>query len=136
MLRDVLGVSQDADAFEGAPCTDLSLNLWDPQGEWESLKDARARHEVAAQICRSECHALVACQTRRDRLHAAKRLTAGVWAGQEPGRGGSRPGAGRSGCGTDAGYQAHRKDGEDACDPCAAAHRDYMRAYMADRRRV
>lgn len=131
-LRDVLGVSQDANLFEDAPCTDLSLNLWDPQGEWESLKDARARHEVAARICRSECDALVACQARRDRLHAAKRLTAGVWAGQEPSRGGGRPR--RSGCGTDAGYQAHRKAGEPVCDACALAHREYMREYMAVRR--
>lgn len=133
-LRDVLGVSQDANLFEDAPCTDLSLNLWDPQGEWESLKAARARHEVAARICRSECHALVACQARRDRLHAAKRLTAGVWAGEAPRTGGGKKPT--SGCGTAGGYQAHRKRGEKPCEACAGANRRYMAAYMARRRSV
>lgn len=27
-----------------------------------------------------------------------------------------------SACGTDAGYRRHRRDGEDACEPCLAAH--------------
>ena len=34
-----------------------------------------------------------------------------------------------SGCGTQAGYQAHRKRGEDACEACRQANRSYMNAY-------
>lgn len=36
--------------------------------------------------------------------------------------------------GTNAGYQAHRKLGEDACDPCRAAARAYQAAYRAAHR--
>lgn len=31
--------------------------------------------------------------------------------------------------GTRRGYQAHRKDGENACGPCRAAHSEYQRKY-------
>lgn len=30
-------------------------------------------------------------------------------------------------CGTSAGYKKHRRNGEDACEPCRIAHRDYQR---------
>lgn len=132
MLRDVLGVSQDANHFEDAPCTDLSLLLWDPQHELESARDRNERHQLAAEICRAECRAIGACAARRDRLVAAGRRTSGVWAGQVPARGGGRPRL--YGCGSQAGYQAHRKAGEPVCDACAQAHREYMREYMAARR--
>lgn len=131
-LRDVLGVAQDADLFEDAPCTDLSSLLWDPRGEREKQPDANARHKKAAMICRSECPAITACAARMARMRAAKRLTAGVWAGQVPSRGGARPV--RSECGTDGGYQRHHRLGEPVCDACAVAHRAYMREYMAARR--
>lgn len=36
-------------------------------------------------------------------------------------------------CGTDAGYQRHRSAGEDACAPCKEAHRNYVRAFRAER---
>jgi hypothetical protein len=36
-----------------------------------------------------------------------------------------------SGCGTHPGYQAHRKRGEDACEACKAANREYMNDWMA-----
>lgn len=85
MLREVLGVSQDANHFEDAPCTDLSLNLWDPQLEWETQKEARRRQKLGAQVCREDCRAVAACLARRDRLHAAGRKTGGVWGGQIPG---------------------------------------------------
>lgn len=128
-LRDVLGVAQDADLFEGAPCTDLSSLLWDPRGEREKQPEADARHRKAALICRSECPAVTACAARMARLRAAKRLTAGVWAGQVPSRGGVR-----AECGSDGGYRRHLRRGEPACDACAVAHRAYMREYMAGRR--
>ena len=131
-LRDVLGVAQDADLFEDAPCTDLSSLLWDPQGEFERYPEANARHRKAALICRSQCPAVTACAARMARLRAAKRLTAGVWAGQVPSRGGVRPV--RAECGTHGGFQRHKKKGEDVCDACAVAHRAYMREYMAARR--
>lgn len=38
-------------------------------------------------------------------------------------------------CGTDAGYQAHRRRSEDACDRCLDAHRAYVRASQQIRRR-
>lgn len=131
-LRDVLGVAQDADLFEEAPCTDLSQRLWDPQAEQEKQKEANVRYREAAQICRTECRALDACLARKERLHAARRPTAGVWAGQVPGR--VYTTGPRTGCGSPAGYQAHRKNGEDVCGPCGDANREYMRAYMAGRR--
>ena len=133
MLRDVLGVSQDANHFEDAPCTDLSLLLWDPQHEGESQADRLERHRLAVEICRAECRAIGACAARRDRLHAAGRRTAGVWAGEMT-RGGGRPRL--YGCGSQAGYQAHRKAGEAVCDACARAHREYMRNYRKVRRSV
>lgn len=123
-LRDVLGVARDAYLFKEAPCTDLSSLLWDPRGEQETQKDANARHREAAQVCRRECRAVEACLARKERLHAAKRPTAGVWGGQEPDSGG-RPR--RHGCGTDAGYQRHRRNGEAVCGECAVAHREYGR---------
>lgn len=36
-------------------------------------------------------------------------------------------------CGTDGGYQAHRRKGEAACGPCRTARRDYMREFRASR---
>lgn len=131
-LRDVLGATQDADLFEDAPCTDLSSLLWDPRGERERQTEADARHRKAALICRSECPAITACAARMVRLRAAKRLTAGVWAGRVPSRGGGRPA--RAECGSTGGYQRHHRRGEPACDACAMAHRAYMRKYMTVRR--
>ena len=131
-LRDVLGVAQDADLFEGAPCTDLSSLLWDPRGEFERYPEADARHRKAAMICRSECPAITACAARMARLRAAKRLAAGVWAGQVPSRGGGRPA--RAECGSGGGYQRHHRRGEPVCEACAVAYRAYMREYMSARR--
>lgn len=131
MLRDVLGVSQDANLFEDAPCTDLSLDLWDPKLDGETRREAAERHRMAVVICREDCHALDACVARRDRLHAAGRKTAGVWAGVSPD--GGRPPL--SGCGSPAGFQRHRRAGEDPCAECAHAQRVWMRQYMAGRRR-
>lgn len=34
-------------------------------------------------------------------------------------------------CGTYTGYVKHRKRGEDACEPCLKAKREYYRAYYA-----
>lgn len=39
-----------------------------------------------------------------------------------------------NGCGTDNGYQAHRRSGEPPCDPCKAAHNDAERWRTAARR--
>ena len=36
-------------------------------------------------------------------------------------------------CGTDAGYQRHRRAGEDPCDPCKEARRNYVRSHRAKR---
>lgn len=35
-------------------------------------------------------------------------------------------------CGTDAGYQTHRRSNEDACDPCLAAHNARTAAQRRD----
>lgn len=84
MLRDVLGAAQDADEFEGAPCTDLSRLWWDGQLEDERLRDAHKRWRLAVRECQS-CPATWACLARRERLHAAGKKTSGVWAGRFPG---------------------------------------------------
>lgn len=34
-------------------------------------------------------------------------------------------------CGTRAGYHRHRKQGEDACEPCRTANAEYSRAWKA-----
>lgn len=47
---------------------------------------------------------------------------------------GSRIAAGVQPCGTRAGYGAHRRRGEAACDPCREANTAYLRAYKAQRR--
>ncbi len=39
----------------------------------------------------------------------------------------------RETCGTQPGYEHHRRTGEDQCDPCADAQVEYMRAYRAAR---
>lgn len=133
-LRDALGAAQDAYLFEDAPCTDLTNLLWDPQHEEEKLSATYKRQALAAQICRDACRAIEACRERRDLIRAAKRLTAGVWAGEAPSTGGGKKRT--SGCGSPGGYQAHRKRDEKPCDACADAHRRYMAAYMAARRSV
>lgn len=37
-------------------------------------------------------------------------------------------------CGTESGYTTHRQRGEDACDPCRTAHREYHREYRRKNR--
>ena len=37
-------------------------------------------------------------------------------------------------CGTNGGYQRHRRQGEEPCDPCREAKSAYNRAYNAERR--
>lgn len=39
-------------------------------------------------------------------------------------------------CGTDAAHKRHRVRGEEPCEPCRKAHREYSRAYMAEYRQV
>jgi hypothetical protein len=39
-------------------------------------------------------------------------------------------------CGTTAGYQVHRKNGEDACEPCRVAKTGYQRDRRASLREV
>lgn len=43
----------------------------------------------------------------------------------------SAPSITRSGCGTANGRQAHHRRGEQPCDPCRRAHREYERARRA-----
>lgn len=37
------------------------------------------------------------------------------------------------GCGTNAGYQMHSRNGEEKCEPCKAAHAEYQRKYTRKR---
>ena len=41
---------------------------------------------------------------------------------------------GPGGCGTDAGYKAHKRNKEDACQPCKTAHNQYDKVYEARKR--
>lgn len=61
-----------------APCF-ANPGLWDPQGEGEPAAEVRARWEVAARICRTECPVFTHCEESRGPAAGA-----GVWAGRIP----------------------------------------------------
>lgn len=72
------------------------------------------------------------CPVRQQCLAAHLHEPEGVWGGTTPGQrrrirvelGATQARAGRppAACGTDAGYQRHRRDGEQPCDECREAH--------------
>lgn len=82
-----------------------------------------ADHLIARALCKT-CPALLACQRRLDdallSTPPGQPGPCGTWAGRmvavRPG--GRRPAE----CGTDSGYVKHRRDGQEACLPCKAAH--------------
>ena len=119
-----------ADTFNRVPCTeDPEDNLWEPTRDGEPDKAARERWREAAELC-GYCPALGACA----RLADAQESLAGVWAGRVPRIKGERIQGDLIGCGSRAGYQQHKRIGEDACEACCEANRVYSKEYMAGRR--
>ena len=118
-----------AETFAEAPCHTEDENLWEPVRDRESDKAARVRWREAAELC-GHCPALDACA----RLADAQGYLVGVWAGRVPRIKGERIQGDLIGCGTRAGYQQHKRIGEDACEACADANRAYSNKYMAGRR--
>ena len=118
-----------ADTFAEAICHQDGPDLWEPARDGEPDKAARERWREAAELC-GYCPALGACA----RLADAQESLAGVWAGRVPRIKGERIQGDLIGCGSRAGYQQHKRIGEDACEACCEANRAYLREYMAGRR--
>lgn len=118
-----------AETFAEAPCHKEEENLWEAARDGEPDKAARVRWREAAELC-GYCPALAACA----RLADAQESLAGVWAGRVPRIKGERIHGDLIGCGTRAGYQQHKRIGEDACEACSDANRAYSNEYMAGRR--
>ncbi|GLB62693.1 hypothetical protein NCCP2495_05710 [Dietzia sp. NCCP-2495] len=123
-----------AETFAEAPCHTEDENLWEPVRDGEPDKAARVRWREAAELC-GYCPALDACA----RLADAQESLSGVWAGRVPRIKGERIQGelikgDLIGCGTRAGYQQHRRAGEDACGACSAANRAYSKEYNARRK--
>lgn len=103
--------------FEDAPCVGRSW-LWDSTDFWE--------HQEAAAKCH-ECPAIDACrrllaEVQADvspAMRAAGGGATGTWAGELVGK---SPATEWPTCGTDSGYQRHRRQYEDPCDACWEAH--------------
>lgn len=117
------------DTFAEAPCHTEGENLWEPARDEEPDKVARERWIEAAELC-GYCPVLDACA----RLADAQESLAGVWAGRVPRIKGERIQGDLIGCGTRAGYQQHKRIGEDACEACSDANRAYSNGYNARRR--
>lgn len=91
---------------------------------------------AAARICRT-CPVIEAChqwaQEHRPRAVAAGLLWSTPGAPGKP-RPAPQPRAHRARCGTSSGYERHRRLGEQVCQECREAYRDYQRVYKNARR--
>lgn len=108
-----------ASTFEGARCRGL-----------HALFDSThlADHLEARRIC-SDCPAVAAC---RQQLEDVRRTSyssgpQGTWAGLLVGSQGRPSQWSMPEHGTQSRYDIHKHQGEDACEPCLAAHREYER---------
>lgn len=118
-----------AERWDGALCTEVGGDLWFPD-KGESVRPARS-------VCQ-RCPLIEQCREYIFELEDLHGEQPGIYAGlsvkQRRRIRGPRERVAAQ-CGTVSGYNAHYRNGENACDDCRAAFRVYHRERAEARRR-